>query len=229
MKIEHFDQHIKTSIAIGSFLAFMGVWLGVAYLMKKAPERLSPSVFAEAGRNVESLVEGGPMPVFVLPVMDRGGDSFRGKRDLFFKGEVTQVEFSEAEINAWLAANFTPAKDPNIGDRPIALLPSVPKVSLQEGYMQVAMNLDLVLAGEEMSGIFTAQGALVKGSGSWKMNAENAAIASARIPGGGIAASTLVDIFKAVFSAAPEYQSLAEVLNGVASIEITPGLIRFSN
>ncbi|MGB0371433.1 MAG: hypothetical protein ACPGN3_08785 [Opitutales bacterium] len=228
MKQEHFDSHFKASFAVGMMVAMLGFLLGVYYLLQTAPTRLSPSVFAEADRNTQSLVEEGPIPLYILPYQDRGGDSFTAKRDAFVAGNSDVLELSEAELNAWLRDNFTPANDPSISERPFALLPAVPKVSLQEDYMQIIMDLTVSMSGDEHSGLFTALGSFEKVGNQWSFNTTDSAVASARVPGGALLANTFIDFFKSVFAAAPEYQQVQEFWGQVSEIELTPGSIRIT-
>lgn len=228
MKKEHFDSNLMLSFTLGFMVAIVGCGLGIFFLVKEAPKRLSPAVFAEAQMDVDNLVEEGPAPVFILPIRDRGGESFIAKRDAFISGQSPVLEFTEPEINAWLRANFTPVNDPSMNERPFVLLPSVPKLSLQEGYLQIVMDLTVLLSGDQHTGIFTAKGNFQKIGDRWAFDTKESAIASARIPGGGVVGNTFIDVFKSIFSAAPEFQEVSGVWEQVRDIELLPGLIRIS-
>ena len=226
MKREHFDTHLKSSIFLGMVVASIGFFLGVAFLLNKDPSRLSRSVFAEAQGNIEALVEEGLRPVYLLPIQDRGGDSFAAKRAAFIDGGAPAIEISEAEVNAWLRKNFTPMDDPSIKERPFAILPSVPKVSFHEGYLQILMDLKVMVSGEEYSAIFSALGEFSEAEGAWSFTASNAAFANARVPGAEFSASFMVDFFKSVFGAAPEYQAVQGLWSNLSLVEVYSGALR---
>ena len=226
MKKDYFDTYLKSTIFLGMVVGSMGFFTAVGYLLNKDPTPLSRSVFAEVQGNVETLVTEAPRPVYLLPIQDCGVDGFARKRDAFVAGQIPLLELTEAEVNAWLCKNFTPMDDPSIKERPFALLPSLPKVSFYERYLQLLMDLKVMVSGEEYSAVFSATGEVSERNGVWKLTASEGAFANARFPGADILASFVADFFKAVFVAAPEYKAVQEFWSDLSLVEISNGVVR---
>ncbi|MCH2154492.1 MAG: nuclear transport factor 2 family protein [Opitutales bacterium] len=214
---------ILKSVLLGVVTAGMGGMIAFAYLIDDVPKTLSPKDVAEmkaaAAEDGEDEV-GGPTLVYILPKRDSGGGQYLPKRDALINGTLSELVITEAEINAWLRANFSPQSQEDDEGGIVTLKPEVPQVALTQGEVQVVMYLDSQAMDRRARLAVVGRGTFVQKGNNWKFAYHHLSVSQGRIP---FIGGVIAQAFGAVFQKAPEGEALSEVWDEISSIEVHEG------
>lgn len=139
-------------------MAFVGLFSGFVLLASVQPEPF------KSVADYESNLEEGSKPNLLRAYYLRGSESASGdwseKRTILLKESDTTVEFTDAEINAWIANKFEKPKLSSLKKKPKAyLVTGLPNVFFDtDGVIHFSILLEVVFLGKEVDYLLIGQG-----------------------------------------------------------------------
>lgn len=161
--------------------------------------------------------------VYYVQARDRGGSSYKGKETTLLGDRKGNIVLSGAELNTWARDSFRFTKPDDEG-KPVVIIPSAPKFNINEGTINMAVNLEIEVFGKRYDVLYQTQGTFQVLAGKVIFVPEQSYLGSARLPNE-IISPLVSDYVLSIFKGPEKSQEILDAWDDLSDVRVEGNLL----